>query len=193
MSEISNINLLTKDEKKHLGLVSLLFKINIASIVILLITIGLCIFFYRKTDEIKNNQASLEQELESLRVKSTEYSEEEILNTQLNNYYTSISNFYTNYTDYSKLLENIFLRRQLVPGVKITNLTFDPVNYLVVLRVKSSVFDFKEFVKNMKDQEIDMDGLVIKGLFSSSEIPEQVNNATGEYILTLKFESELLQ
>lgn len=188
---MSDINLLTSVEKGHVQRILFLRVLSIISLVLLFIVIAVAIFLYQSTAKMSSESQKLNSELEGLRTQLSEYQEEAKLVHFLNESFTVVSEFYKDYIDYGMIIENVLLRAKVYPGLRVTNITFDEEKSHVVVRVYGTASDFKSYVTLMKNQEDDLNGIAVKGLFSESDVPEQVNSASSEYLVTLKFDKEL--
>jgi len=190
---MSDINLLTSEEKNRVQRILFLRILNVVSLVLIFITIAVGIFLFQSTSKMSSDAQELNSELEALRSELSQYEEESKLAYFLNESFDVVSEFYKEYINYGLIIENVLLRAKSFPSLRVTNITFDDEKNHTIIRVYGTATEFKSFVNLLKNQEDDLEGRVVKALFSESDVPEQVNSASSEYLVTVKFNSELVR
>ena len=90
---------------------------------------------------------------------------------------------------FEKIIVDIY-QRNTSGGVKFKTITFNNDKKIVSIRVSADSTSFKRFVDNIKAVSVSDNN--IKSLFSPSDVPEEVNEVSKEYVVTVRYNPEKL-
>lgn len=186
---MSEINLLTNEEKLEQ---KLKFYTRILNVVLLLILLGLSgLSYYYSTlmNPLKLEKESLDNKISSLKSEIASYSDEELSLRELKLRFDSASKFESEKVLYEKIMLEVY-ERNISGGVDIKTININTDRSLVTVRVSSDSSSFKKFVDNLKAESVKETS--IKNLFLNSGIAEEVNEVTKEYVVTVRFDKGAL-
>jgi len=186
---MSEINLLTVEEKLEQK-IQLITKI--LSIVLglgLLIVGGLGYYFNSLLEPLISEKNSLDSKISTLRTELSLYSEEEVILRDIKARYEVAEKFRNEKIMYELLMKEIY-ERNTSGGVVIKTITVTTEKDLVSVRVSADSTSFKRFVDNLKSPQVNETN--IKDVFSNSGIPEDVNEVSKEYVVTVKYNKGVL-
>ncbi len=186
---MSEINLLTSEEKLEQK-IQLYTKIANIFLILTMLAVGsLGYYFNTLLQPLKNEKDSLDSKLTSLRKDIAEYSKEEIQLRDIKARFDAAQKFEGDKVLYEKVMRDIY-ERNISGGVVIKTITVDTDKDLVSVRVTADSTAFKRFVDNLKASKVNDSN--IENLFSNSGVPEDVNEVSKEYVVTVKYNKGLL-
>lgn len=186
---MSEINLLTSEEKLEQKIQVISKVLNIVLGLGLVIAGGLGYYFNNLVQPLLVEKSELDAQVTSLRSEVTQYSTEELALRDINARYVVAQKFRNEKILYELLMKEIY-ERNTSGGVVIKTITVTTEKDLVAVRVTSDSTSFKRFVDNLKASQVSESN--IKDLFSNSGIPEDVNEVSKEYVVTVKYNKGLL-
>ena len=186
---MNEINLLTTEEKLEQKIQLFTKILNIILGILLIIVGGIGYYFNTLNQPLLSEKSSLETNLASLRAQVLDYSTEEVKLRDLKLKYDSARSFTDQKVLYEKLIRDIY-ERNVSGGVIIKTISIDSEKSFVSIRVSADSSSFKRFVDNLKASQVSDSN--IKDLFSNSGIPEDVNEVTKEYVVTVKYNKGVL-
>jgi len=181
---MNEINLLTTEEKLEQKIQFFTKISNIFLTIILFIFAGVGYYFNTLTQPLIKEKTNLDAAISTLKSQLTDYSNEELSLLEIKTKYDVAKKFYDQKISYELLIRDIY-ERNISGGVTIKTISIDTDKDLVSIRVTADSTYFKRFVDNLKTSQASESN--IKDLFSNSGIPEDVNEVSKEYVVTVKF------
>ena len=181
---MSEINLLTTEEKLEQK-IDLYTKVsNVILVILLLVVGGLGYYFNTLTNPLIEEKNDLDSKISTLKKEITEFSKEESELRDVKLRYDAANKFLNEKILYEKVMREIY-ERNVSGGVTIKTITINTDKDLVSVRVSSDSTSFKRFVDNLKSPQVSENN--IKNIFSNSGVPEDVNEVSKEYVVTVKY------
>jgi hypothetical protein len=189
---MSGLNLLTPEERAS-QTTEYVFKIIDAVFIFILISmIGLSIYSYNSKNKLESQIITLEEEKNSLMTELSNYTSEEFLLRDVSKRLTIYDSFITRKYDSSLILKELYARAWQL-NLSISNISFDTNNSEITIKLTTDTDQFTRFINNLKNQNFQGEYSVYPNLFYASEKNEQVNQATKEFIVFIKFRPEIVQ
>ena len=186
---MSDLNLLTPEERISQTTKKVFKVVDIIAVFLLIIVAGFSIFAF-------NSKLKLEQEIKQLEDRKNEltselsgFTEEESLIRDIAKRYDIYNNFQGRRFNTGEVIRELYARAWQL-DLEITNITFDSENNEISIRVVSETEEFSKFVVNLKNENFSGEFSKYSKLFYASEKNEQVNQASKEYIVFIKFRPE---
>lgn len=182
---MNELNLITPEEKFEQNTSNIFKILNVVSIALVLVAAGFSYFSYQKHRELKAEKDYLLNQVESLKKDLSGFTAEELLLRNISIKYNTYSSMKKTNIQYGEIIREIYSRSTgLTLNVK--EIIFTQDKNEVSIKVVTEADQFTRFVANMKTQDF-KDSKYPK-LFSSSDRNEEVNQATKEYIVYVKFD-----
>lgn len=181
---MSEINLLTTEEKLEQKIDLYTKILNIFLVILLLIASGFGYYFNTLTEPLVSEKNSLDSKISSLRKEIADYTKEEGDLRDIKLRYDTANKFLNEKILYEKVMKEVY-ERNVSGGVVIKTISIDSNKDLVSVRVSSDSTSFKRFVDNLKAPQVSESN--IKNIFSNSGVPEDVNEVSKEYVVTVKY------
>jgi hypothetical protein len=186
---MSQLNLLTPEERASQTTKKVFKIVDIIAVFVLILVGGFSIFAF-------NSRLKLEFEINQLQSKKNDliselsgYTEEETLIRNIAKRYEIYNNFQSKRYNTGEVIRELYARAWQL-NLEITNITFDSQNNEISIRVVSETDQFSKFVSNLKNESFSGEFSKYPRLFYASEKNEQVNQASKEYIVFIKFRPE---
>jgi len=189
---MSDLNLLTPEERAS-QTTSYVFKIvDAISIFVLIAIIGLSIYSYNSKNRLESQIILLEEEKNSLLSELSGYSSEEFLLRDISKRLNIYDGFISRKYDSSLVLKELYARAWQL-NLSISSISFDTNNSEITIRLTTDTDQFTRFINNLKNQNFQGEFSKYPNLFFASEKNEQVNQATKEFVVFIKFRPEVVQ
>jgi len=181
---MSEINLLTTEEKLEQKIKFYTKILNILLALVLLFAAGFGYYFNTLYQPLLTEKNNLDNKINSLKNEIVSFSNEENTLREMKNKYDTAKNFKDSKVLYELVVRQVY-ERNISGGVIIKTISLDTDKELVSVRVSSDSTSFKRFVDNLKASQVN--DASIKNIFLNSGIPEEVNEVSKEYVVTVKY------
>lgn len=186
---MSEINLLTNEQKLDQKLHVYFKFINVFLVLCFLGVSGITYYYYTLYAPLLEEKNKMETKVLNIKTELVSYSEEELALRDIKNRYDLAMRFKGEKVLFEKIIVDIY-QRNISGGVKFKTITFNNDKKIVSIRVSADSTSFKRFVDNIKAVSVAENN--IKSLFSPSDVPEEVNEVSKEYVVTVRYSPEKL-
>jgi hypothetical protein len=181
---MNELNLITSEEKFEQKTSSVFKILDIVFICLVLAGIGFSYYSYKNYNLLKSQKDDLNSKISALRAEVTGFQEEELLLRNINLKFTTYSSMLKTKIPYAQIIIEIYNRAQGL-NLQIKDIGFSPDTNIISIKVITEPDQFTQFVVNLKS--IEYKNAKYPKLFSNSDKNEEVNQATKEYVVYVKF------
>jgi len=186
---MSQLNLITPEERVS-QVTKKVFKIvDIVAVFILIVVAGFSIFSFNSRLKLESEINKLQTEKDDLVSEISGYTEEESLIRSSAKRFDIYNSFQDKRFNTGDVIRELYARAWQL-DLEITNITFDSQNNEISVRVISETDQFSKLVNNLKNENFSGEFSKYPKLFYASEKNEQVNQATKEFVVCVKFRPE---
>jgi hypothetical protein len=186
---MSEINLLTNEQKLDQKLHVYFKFINVFLVLCFLGVSGITYYYYTLYAPLLEEKNKMETKVLNIKTELVSYSEEELALRDIKNRYDLAMRFKGEKVLFEKIIVDIY-QRNISGGVKFKTITFNNDKKIVSIRVSADSTSFMRYFDNIKAVSVAENN--IKSLFSPSDVPEEVNEVSKEYVVTVRYNPEKL-
>jgi len=183
---MSELNLLTPEERVSQSTKKVFKVVDIIAVFILIVVAGFSIFAFNSRLKLEFEINQLESKKQDLISELSGYTEEETLVRGISKRFDIYNTFQNKRFNTGEVIRELYARAWQL-DLEVTNITFDSQNNEISIRVVSETDQFSKFVSNLKNENFSGEYSKYPKLFYASEKNEQVNQATKEFVVFVKF------
>jgi hypothetical protein len=187
---MNELNLITPEEKFEQNTSSIFKILNVVFVALVLAVGGFSYYSYQKHRELKSEKDTLMNQVDLLKKDLSGFNSEELLLRNISIKYNTYSAMKKTNIQYGEIIREIYSRSAGL-SLNVKEIIFTQDKNEVSIKVVTEADQFTRFVSNMKSQDF-KDSKYPK-LFSPSDRNEEVNQATKEYIVYVKYDSSQLK
>ncbi len=190
---LNDINLIPQTEVVEQKKSKVLASSSIFTIILLLISIGVSVYFFTNLSKVNSEIQKTDSEIESLRTKIKSMSEVEIAARNLDKRYNALKNLFTGRSKYSLLLKELEVRKP--SDVSIQNSDIRP-GQISISGTSGSYISLKSFMDNLLNKEFLDGNAELRDLFTTlslNSVSLDKSNNSVKFFIVLTYQDGRLQ